>query len=341
MRDARHLAPGVGKHGLFPFAGNGSRGSLWFCGGLLASLVLYLGVSRLVRKPYSIGIYEPLIGAKKKHFRESASPRLIVIAGSNGRISHQAKLLEEMLGIPCTNGGLTADLSIDFLIRTYGPLLREGDFVYLPLEYHSLVSQGRTTKTEYLYLSSYGRETADSYPPVERVRIAFCRDLGDFFAEPTEVLAARSQALANRRSRMNQWGDQVGYDLEKAMRFREKLLKSPPKPIPNAEALSESLPQMKRLAEFLDNCASRGITVVGGLPTTFEDRDLDERMVEKLAAFYRSHGQNFVVLSNRSQYPRKMFFDSQYHLIDTEAERHTRRIGGELKSLVEARLKSF
>jgi len=39
-----------------------------------------------------------------------------------------------------------------------------------------------------------------------------------------------------------------------------------------------------------------------------------EALVETLRAFYARHGAAFIVLPNRSQYPRRLFFDTMMHL---------------------------
>jgi len=70
------------------------------------------------------------------------------------------------------------------------------------------------------------------------------------------------------------------------------------------------------LGDFLDWAAAREIKVIGGLPTTFDDEPVPADFLVRLCTWYRGHGQGFMVLENRSQYPRSDFYDTSYHLVE-------------------------
>jgi hypothetical protein len=299
------------------------------------SVGLYLIAFSNIRKPFSIGIYSPLIKSKIEKLNETESPRILIVAGSNARISHQAYVLEKETGIPSTNGGLTADLSLEFLLATYEPHLKRGDLVYLPLEYQPLCLRSIRTKSERVYLASYALDMLSELPLRDRLDIWFCFELGDLFSEIIERQAARSSVIANRRAERNRWGDQVGYTMESAKRFRDRILNATPESLPRSSDFRKDSRTKIVLRDFMERCTKRGITVIGGLPTTFVDRNIDADLIKEIRSFYESHGHHFVLLDNKSQYPRNMFYDSPYHLIDSAAAEHTRLLASEIIKIIE------
>ncbi len=299
------------------------------------SIGLYLVVFSNISKPYSIGIYPPLIKSKIEKLNETESPRILIVAGSNARISHQAYVLEKETGIPSTNGGLTADLSLEFLLATYEPHLNRGDVVYLPLEYHPLCLRSTRTKSERIYLASYAPDMLSVMQLRDRMDTWFCFELGDLFSEMIERKAARSSSIANRRAETNRWGDQVGYTMESAKRFRDRILNATPESLPRASDFRGDSRTKIVLRDFMERCTKRGITVIGGLPTTFVDRNIDPDLIKEIRSFYESHGHHFVLLDNKSQYPRHMFYDSPYHLVDSAAAEHTRLLAAEIIKIIE------
>ena len=328
------------EHGIFPFPEgktSGWKAVLSFTLCMVASLVLYQLVFSLVRKPYSIGIYPAMIEAKLANWRAKPAPRLLVVAGSNARISHQAQVFEEVLGIPATNGGLTADLSLEFLLHIYEPELERGDILYLPLEYDPLATRTSRTKSERLYLAAYNREVLARFAWKDRLESLFCFELGDLFAEPLEILAARSGKSVNRRSQMNKWGDQIGYTEESAEPYRQGIMESKPGPLPIGADISKRPSSVRLLESFVERCKAKGIVVIGGLPTTFDDREVSSELISEIEKIYRSRGQYFIQLPNQSQYPRDQFYDSPYHLNESAAETHTRLLAEMIKPFIRPR----
>src|SRR5262249_41627958 len=87
-------------------------------------------------------------------------------------------------------------------------------------------------------------------------------------------------------------------------------------------------------AQFLDWARQHGVQVVGGLPTTFADVPVDPGLIDRIRSFYRSHGAAFVVLPDRSRFPRSAFYDSPYHLRQRSQIAHSRQLAEALRSFV-------
>jgi hypothetical protein len=54
---------------------------------------------------------------------------------------------------------------------------------------------------------------------------------------------------------------------------------------------------------------------------------INEPLVAQLRGFFQQHGQDFLVLPNRSQYPLDCFFDSLYHLNEGCQVEHSKLVG--------------
>lgn len=275
-----------------------------------------------------------MIETKQAHFEASPPPRLIILAGSNARVSHSAKTMESILGIPVTNGGLSADTSIALTIEVFEPLLKTGDFVYLPLEYHSYLVDDRASKVDYLYLYSYNRSALLGLQPRSMLQASFSFDLAYLGSALGEMFLHSTNLVRAQRGNINAYGDQFGHDKDAAEAHRNRILELEPFSVPDPAQIAARPETIRFLEAFLSRCHANGITVIGGLPTTFSDNQIGPELVESIQMIYLNQNHHFLQLSNKSQYPRASFYDSQYHLIDEVAREHSRELAYALKQFL-------
>lgn len=101
----------------------------------LASVGLYLLVfTALLDRPLSHGELRHRIEAKLAIAAGIETPKLMILAGSNGPYSHRCEELSAALDQPCLNGGVAVGIGLHYLFARWRPLLRPSDIVYLPLE---------------------------------------------------------------------------------------------------------------------------------------------------------------------------------------------------------------
>ncbi|HTG44435.1 MAG TPA: hypothetical protein VK633_07865, partial [Verrucomicrobiae bacterium] len=129
---------------------------------------------------------------------------------------------------------------------------------------------------------------------------------------------------------MNSHGDEFGHTAVKAMEYRNYILSFRWLP-PDPAALDRPSFAKKYLAHFVQTLGKKGVQVVGGLPCTFDDQPIDEKVLETLRSFYTTNHAQFLALENRSQYPRTNFFDTQYHLTEENQVRHSLMLAGQLR----------
>lgn len=327
------------EYELLPVGENDHRSWMWIAGCCISSVFLYLGIFSQLKFPYSIGIYERMLNVKTTHFEQSPSPRLLIIAGSNARVSHNARVMQKELGIPVTNGGLSAAVSTAFLIESYQHYLKRGDICYLPLEYEPLLLYNRSHHADFKFTLAYERKRMKHYDFWENFQTLFACDLGDVFISFAERAAVDKLNTTSDREDIDELGDNAVYDDGKMKRFRNGLASMDTPVIPTLRSLNDNPEMVERLKEFLDWCSENGVLAIGGLPTVFEDVEIDPDLIAKFKSIYESKGHAFIVLENMSRYPRDRFYDSSYHLALDSAVEHSRMVVSAIKPLIDSHLK--
>ncbi len=301
----------------------------------LVSLVAYVFVfGFVVERPLVIDVAADVFNRKLAYAARAPSPKMFILAGSNARFSHSCAVLEEGLGTPCVNLGVSAGIGIDWEIDKARPYMRPGDLVYIPLEY-DLYTKSRSelfSGADAAYRFRHDKRSLLSRGPEGLVRAAFLFDLGSLIQSVGEM--ALSAAGVTRRfgaATMDVQGDEIDHGDLKAKPY-EYFLRMQPTPLLHAELWNMGKDGSQvAIGAFLDWCRANGIVAVGGLPTTFDDLQLPPAFLAQLEDFYRAHGATFIILPNRSQYPRRAFFDTPYHLRDRFQEQHSRLLVSALR----------
>jgi hypothetical protein len=300
---------------------------------LLVAFIGYFILYQMIGRPLTDGEVVRLVKSKTALLKNVESPRLIIIAGSNGRFSHSCEVIAPIIKMGCVNASLMAGVGLDYIYRIYLPLLRSGDIVYMPLEYEQYVQ----SKDEVLS----GPENAILW----RTDRALLVDLGwervlhaAFYADENYFIRGIVEMLLNvkgvkRRfdeSSINSHGDQTGHTKELGVSY-SKFLSSKYVYIPAIRPTSAPCYSAKLISDFLRRAKSMGVTVIGGLPTTFADVSIPNGTRQELKMFYTNNGQSYLELPNYSQYSRESFFDMPYHLNEENQSIHSRKIGEAIK----------
>ena len=294
-----------------------SLGSL--AGALLLALLGYAGVfTFVVEKPLTIGFIQRAFELKEAYARAHASPKLLIVAGSNGLYSHRCEVMEPIIGMACVNASITAELQIGYILEFARRLARPGDVVLMPLEYglYDVTSNDIREGLLHPYRLTYDRATLLRFPPDEIAEALFQFDLpylAGALAEMTLEAAGVRRGL--NVGVMTPQGDLRDQTEDKARLYRATILREEFRLKPASQfRVSDAV--RSELGAFLDWAKRNRIRVIGTLPTTFDDRRVEDEIVARIAAVYREHGQEFVMLPNRSQYPRTCFFNTQNHLVE-------------------------
>jgi len=298
-----------------------------------ASLLLYTVVFVfIVHKPLTVGVMQEYYAKKLSYLEGINGRKIVLLAGSNGRFSHRCETMEPLLGMPCSNMSVSADLSLDYQLDIIKPYLDPGDIVYLPLEYGALsgTKQEVMAGAEQPYVVAYNHDYLKGMGFERLMHALFYFDLKFLISGFGEMLLD-SMHVKRRFSpdTLTRQGDESGHTLEKGSPYREQLASLEWSPPALQDFAGDSF-KAGLLGDFLDWAAERKIQVIGGLPTTFDDEPVPDEFIARLCAWYRQHGQEFMVLENKSRYPRSSFYDTPYHLVEEQQIDHSRLVAGRL-----------
>lgn len=277
----------------------------------LGYFALYFGIN----KPLTLGEIGRLYNQKVELTKKGEGSRLFIFAGSNGRFSHSCAVISRDLDRYCGNLSIAAGVGLDFLLASYEPHFRRGDVVYMPMEFQQYMVTKEAMyggpenpilfKEEFPLLWQLGLERT--------IHAAFFANENYFIQGATEMLLQK-KGIQRRftEASVNALGDQQGHTPELAAEY-SNFLNSVHEEIPDLTLTADSYAN-RILKDFLVRAKSKGVIVVGGLPTTFVGTTIPPATLSFLRKTYEDTGQRFLVLNNKSQYDKKYFFDKPYHL---------------------------
>lgn len=300
----------------------------------LASLLVYGAAFALVLdRPFEYGQLQARIEGKLRAGAALPSPKLVILAGSNGPYSHRCTVIGPALGMPCVNAGVAVGIGLDYLFARWAPLIHAGDIVYMPMEMQQY-ARGRLSGAlgpDASIMWRHDRAGLSGLPPDRWIAAMFS------FDARAAVMSGIEMALAAMRVReprgadsgeTNAWGDRVGHTAALASANAAFLALLPTldeRPDAVAEGYGAAL-----IGRFVRASSERGARVVGGLPTTFDDAAPDMATIAAVRAVFERNGGTFVMLANLSRYPRSAFFDSASHLNEEAQIRHSSEIASAL-----------
>ena len=300
---------------------------------VIASIALFGVVFTLVHRPLVGGDIERQLGFKLAYARGLASPKVVILAGSNGRFSHRCEPLSHALGRPCVNASIGIGIGLDYQLERWLPLLRSGDIVYMPLEYDQYRA-GRAEMEGGLQNALLVHGDRDRLLALGPRRTAAAYGSFDlhFLIHAVAEMALDARGFRRRASvdSLTPQGDERGHTAAAGAAYAEFLRQARF----GRTDIGEPSHAQQVLRRFLQTAQTRGVIVVGGLPTVPDSVAVPDTDVDALRAVYERAGQRFVALPGRSRYPLSCFFDTLYHLEEACQIEHSRRVGEALSLLV-------
>lgn len=280
------------------------------------SLMIYWTVfAILADMPLSLGVLRLELVQKTARLAELPSPKLVVLAGSNGPYSHSCLVLSAMLTMPCENAGIAVGIGLDDIFARYEPLLHAGDIVYMPMELqqYTPAESAYDASVDGEFLLRHDRQVLIKLPLPRQVGAGFCCTLTDLADALVEMPLARSGAIEPAHlldAAYNLQGDRIDNDLSGR---NPALLTVTPRKIPSAGDINAGY-GTKLITAFVTRETGQGVTVIGGMPVDYISAKIPGSAISAIAETYTAHGGTFTVLPNQSHYPRADFFNGEDHL---------------------------
>jgi GNAT superfamily N-acetyltransferase len=292
-----------------------------------ASLALYAGLFGLVLdRPLSDGFLQAQIDAKLARGAAVHSPKLVILAGSNGPYSHRCEVIEPILGMPCVNGGVAVGIGLDYLFARWEPLLNPGDTVYLPMEEAQYVRTHAATMLgpDAAVMLRHDWATLADLPPERWLGALFSHDLrGAIMSLVETVLVAKGfrDPRTEVTGTTNAWGDHVGHTVLLGAASSGVVATAMPVHV-TADAIRRGDGSALIIA-FITWARAHDVTVIGGLSTGFADTPLPLETLTAIRELYRGNDAHFLEMRNLSRYPRSAFFDTPEHLNEPAQREHS------------------
>lgn len=280
------------------------------------SVVIYLVVfATMVDLPLSLGVLRLELLQKMARLVELPSPKLIILAGSNGPYSHSCVVLSSMLNLPCENAGIAVGIGLDDIFTRYEPLLHAGDIVYMPMELQQYTPTVRAydASVDGEFLLRHDRQVLAKLPWSRVMGAGFCCTLADLVDALVEMPLAQTGMIEPARllsKEYNVQGDRIDNDLSGR---NPALLTITPRQIPSARAISSGY-GAKLIARFVARESRKGVIIIGGMPVDYTSVQIPGSVMSAISKIYTENGGTFTVLPNQSHYPRADFFNSEDHL---------------------------
>ncbi len=273
----------------------------------VASLLIWAVIFTFVlKRELSLGIYKDFFNLKITKAEHDAGARFFVLAGSNGLYSHDAETFEKKLGLSATNLSMVVNFSLSYLFDRYKKMFRQGDIIYLPLEYKNYSGPKYSSFGDIYDITIEKR--FDNLTVLRYLRCFSAFDLNYTIESVLEsIFAAGGIQKGVTVASLTPYGD-IGDNTEENAARYSSYVKSLP-----SHTIEYSAPA-SGLTDFLSWAVDNGVIVIGGLPTTFDDYDIPEETIDSIKKLFVDHGGLFLITENRSLYPRHVFFDSPFHL---------------------------
>lgn len=268
----------------------------------------------IISKPLTTDMLGTYIDYKSSYLQSIAQQRkILILAGSNGRFSHRCETITRRTDIACANLSIAVDVDLRWQMAHYWKYLKAGDVLYMPVEYGSLFVTGASIGEEAPYVVRHDHPSLALYAVTRLPYALFYFDFRYLISGLGEtLLKAAGVQRRNSVATLTKQGDERDTTPAKADVYRSYIDSIPAAPI--AHDIYDDPSSLEMLRAVLQTARSRGVIVVGGLPTTFDEATVTDALIDRMRAIFESAGACFIVLPNRSLYPRSAFFDSEYHL---------------------------
>ena len=315
----------------------------------LAKLALFVAIQAILFVAIASRWYWPgaphlgITRDKHRLLRESPSPRMIFVCGSNLLFGMDSPTIYRETGYHPINMGLVGALRLDYYLREIENSVRSGDIVVLALEYQQLFarfSDSDVTRALLLAQLIEQRPANALHLGYEHWRVLLDRAalpyLGLIVRTAADGMRPQGNAAASLGERMARWKTNRYGDL---VSHRGRSSTPQIKPIGLGHVITpESLrPQIDRLNEFHRLCERRGAKVVYSYPPVpqgFYPRST--RLLGLIEAEFREHLKIPVIHSPQDMlFPLDRFYNTAYHLLGEGPRERAERLVEALRPYLE------
>lgn len=299
----------------------------------IAAFILFIFLFTLLAMailPDDEGNYVAAIKDKHARLGSLPSPKLILAGGSNVAFGIDSELMQEKLGMPVINMGLSVNIGLDYILNELKPDIKPGDIVVLMPEYELMFSDaGPGEKREFRKLLEVFPQATQFVAPGVLLRYslhayvdALQNKLKRFFlkSESQNHPHVIRNMQVYRRASFNKFGDVTAHLPLGNQGFLEYDSLPAYAGEPVQPAFYEAL---KGFSEFVKD---KGATLLYSFPPTpkrYADQEVGLYIYENL-----QQKLDIPLLDTPASqvYADSLFFDTRYHLISSSRRQRTLKL---------------
>ena len=269
---------------------------------------------------------------KDRLIRNTPSPKIILVGGSNLAFGIYSKRLEDSLGLKVVNMGLYAKLGLRYMLAQVRPYIKKGDVVVVVPEYDQFYGDfangDNTLNTALLYapadripdfIRSYSIVDVVLRPRVENARRSFLKAVASAVGREQQFFPPDTNPVYNRNS-FNGYGDVVAHLGKPGMNPDSIYVK----PLPPLKEFNRGT--LSDLNAIAGGARAAGAHSYFMFPS-YIDRSYNINIpaIDSLRRKIAS-GTSMAIVGAPADfvYPKQYFFDTRYHL--TGEGRHLRTL---------------
>jgi len=249
--------------------------------------------------------------------------KILFASGSNNFLGIRAYQIEEEFKVPTVNMSIHAGLQAEYILHRLKSSVNSGDMVIAPFEYSNLGYTGEPGVTLNKYILSYDKQYVDDhYGLVDRLKLLSSISILDlansviFGTTKAEDIEKRANFLKN----INRNGDMLNMTQHDSLKTKKNPF-ALPKPF-DVETTG-----LKAIKEFNRYCKKNNVTFFITFPNLIKDKAYTKKKYQEyfefLLSYFKSNDIAVIGTPEDAMYPKKLFFDSEYHLISNGSDIRT------------------
>ena len=268
---------------------------------------------------------------KTKIAQNSKSKKLVIVAGSNALFGIDSSMLEETYHIPTVNFGVNAGLLLPYVLLKSKTVLKKGDIVLMPLEYHFYVYDG--TPNIQMIDQIWSRDPSFFWQLsfTEQIKMLWMtpllRVVEGFLAKGGEPTMMGPYGFQN----LDSHGDQTHTSQEEAKQWKY-----------DWDALKKDLPRKygvdaknkegwNWLKDYVSWAKEEGICLIVMPPTMmylpyYKDNSIEKEFYTTLNKRVNALGIHFISEPYAYMYDRENYFNTDYHLNNDSRKIWTKKL---------------
>ena len=271
---------------------------------------------------------------KKQLIRDTPSPKMVVIGGSNVAFGIDSKTLSDSLAIPVVNAGLHAGLGLKFIMDCNMPYLCKGDILVIMPEYGHLLGNttGGSAATVGLipYFATF-QEMADlNREQLTELCKGLCRVTLKMLVEGVKnsIHPTNDGKFLYLKSGFDERGDEVSHRHLPSHKDMLHFKSTPSSNVFYGKYLPEFISDVKTLQ-------GRGIHVILLPPAILQSSlSADRERIDQLVCRLSDAGIPYAAPLDMFAYPNEMLYDSEYHLNAEGVKLNTKNILSAVKQKI-------